>query len=530
MICDTDGIAAIILAAGYSFQMRDFKPLLRLGDFTAVEHAVRCFFQAGLRDVRVVAGYRALDVIDALKHYDVRIILNSRYNEGMYSSVQEGIKTLETEVQAFFILPADNPLVRTSTVHKILDRYHSAGKPGILYPVFDGRRGHPKLISAKYINTILHASHPDGLRGLLNNLEPDAVDVEVADEAVRLDINTQEDHRTLLNYLNNRTVPTLDLCRQIFHATKANLQLQAHCYIVAGLALALTNHLNKAGAFLDVDTVLAGALLHDIVSCHTEHDLVNSLLLANMSYPQVAEVTTVNPGKVLSENKPLSESDVVFLADKLVINQQIISISEYFTKLLGQQGRDRKARRAILRKQKQAELIKKKLETKIGFPIETIKLLDSVAPNIELPDSTKAVNRPPEYRHNGLQELPGKATYGFKTYSKFWLEKNGLVFSEALFNILTHIDSSGSIAQAARELGLSYRLTWGKIKAAESRWGIPLINTRLSDDRGGRTRLTAQAQELLSKYHLMQHEFDRLGQELTTNSAARPSIFDMLKA
>lgn len=514
MICDTDGIAAIILAAGYSFQMREFKPLLKLGDFTAVEHAVRCFFQAGIYDVRVVVGYRALDVIDALKHYDVRIIVNNHFNEGMYSSVQEGVKTLEAEVETFFILPADNPLVRASTVNKILARYHAAGKPGIIYPAINGLRGHPKLISAKYINTIVNTSYPDGLKGLLKNFEHDAVAVEVTDVAVRLDMNTQEEHRFLVNHLNNRAAITFDSCCQILQTFRVNQYSQAHCYLVAGLALALTNHLNKAGAFLDVDTVLAGALLHDVVRCHKHRALANSLLLADMSYPQVAEIAAVNSGKNISKSKPLSESDVIFLADKMVMNQQIISINEYFTTMLEKHGRDRNTRRAILRKRKQAELIKKKVEKKIGLPIDTIKLKDSIKPNTELPNNTKEASRPTEHKHTRLQNLSNQANSASNTGSKLWLEKNGIVFDEVLYTILTHIDFSGSIAQAARELGMSYRAALGKIKTVEDSWRILLLHTEV----GGGSRLTPLAQELLHKFRSVKHEIDHLTLELNMKS------------
>ncbi|HBC92804.1 MAG TPA: hypothetical protein DCZ10_07835, partial [Pelotomaculum sp.] len=451
---------------------------------------------------------------DALKHYDVRIIVNNHFNEGMYSSVQEGVKTLEAEVETFFILPADNPLVRASTVNKILARYHSAGKPGIIYPAINGLRGHPKLISAKYINTIVNTSYPDGLKGLLKNFEHDAVAVEVTDVAVRLDMNTQEEHRFLVNHLNNRAAITFDLCCQILQTIRVNQYSQAHCYLVAGLALALTNHLNKAGAFLDVDTVLAGALLHDVVRCHKHRALANSLLLADMSYPQVAEIAAVNSGKNISKSKPLSESDVIFLADKMVMNQQIISINEYFTTMLEKHVRDRKTRRAILRKRKQAELIKKKVEKKIGLPIDTIKLKDSIKPNTELPDNTKEASRPTEHKYTRLQNLSNKANSGSNTGSKLWLEKNGIVFDEVLYTILTYIDFSGSIAQAARELGMSYRSALGKIKTVEDSWRILLLHTEV----GGGARLTPLAQELLHKFRSVKHEIDHLTLELNMKS------------
>jgi len=60
-------IAAIILAAGFSSRMGEFKPLLPLGEMTIIERAVRLFEQAGTEDIRVVVGYRANDLIPLLQ-------------------------------------------------------------------------------------------------------------------------------------------------------------------------------------------------------------------------------------------------------------------------------------------------------------------------------------------------------------------------------------------------------------------------------------------------------------------------------
>jgi len=107
---------------------------------------------------------------------------------------------------------------------------------------------------------------------------------------------------------------------------------------------------------------------------------------------------------------------------------------------------------------------------------------------------------------------------------KIWLEKDGAVFGESLYNILMCINSSSSIAQAARKMGMSYRLVWGKIRAAENNWGIPLVLTQVGGEMGGGTSLTPQAKELLRKYHSIKHKFDQLNQEINNNSFWEISI------
>ncbi|MBP7737685.1 MAG: nucleotidyltransferase family protein [Spirochaetes bacterium] len=205
-----DHAATIVLAAGYSSRTGGaFKPLLKLGDRTVVERAVASHLDAGMRDVRVVVGYRADDVIDAVRHLGVRIVRNRNFDQGMFSSVQAGTATLEPGVQAFFIMPVDIPLVDPATIRAILEN-HERNHSGITYPVYRGTKGHPPLISRRYIPEIMNTHAPNGLRGILNSYADEAIGVEVDDEGILLDIDTVEDYRRLLAYGSRDDIPNHD--------------------------------------------------------------------------------------------------------------------------------------------------------------------------------------------------------------------------------------------------------------------------------------------------------------------------------
>jgi molybdate transport system regulatory protein len=62
--------------------------------------------------------------------------------------------------------------------------------------------------------------------------------------------------------------------------------------------------------------------------------------------------------------------------------------------------------------------------------------------------------------------------------------------------ILESIDRTGSINQTARELNMSYKTAWSKIKSTEKNLGKPLL---LSDRKNG-TRLTEEGRHLLARY------------------------------
>jgi CTP:molybdopterin cytidylyltransferase MocA len=134
---------------------------------------------------------------------DVKVVVNTQFEAGMYSSVQAGVRKLGVEVEAFFLLPVDHPLVAAATVKRMVDYYAFSGK-GILYPTFHGRRGHPPLISVRYAHGILQNSGPQGLRGLLSLYVHDTFNVSVEDEAVLLDMDVPDDYQSLLHYLADK--------------------------------------------------------------------------------------------------------------------------------------------------------------------------------------------------------------------------------------------------------------------------------------------------------------------------------------
>ena len=91
--------------------------------------------------------------------------------------------------------------------------------------------------------------------------------------------------------------------------------------------------------------------------------------------------------------------------------------------------------------------------------------------------------------------------------SKFWIEdeKGGPVFGHGRQQILEKIGELGSIRAAAKDLKMSYRAVWGKIKTAEERLGIKLIETFPGGGKNRGARLTPEAKELLLRFRQL-HE------------------------
>lgn len=90
--------------------------------------------------------------------------------------------------------------------------------------------------------------------------------------------------------------------------------------------------------------------------------------------------------------------------------------------------------------------------------------------------------------------------------SKIWIEdENGdMVFGSGRLRILKAVREHGSILAAAKELHMSYRAVWGKIKATEERLGQSLLTRRAGGAQGGGSELTPLGKALLERFDQLQ--------------------------
>lgn len=186
-------IGAIILAAGSSTRMGEFKPLLSIGPKTLLGHAVSLFQNTGIEDIVVVTGHQSEDLTQELNRYPCRSVLNAKFSDGMFSSIQLGVKTLAAASDAFFLLPVDIPLVRQDTIHRLLEAMSQDPHSLVFYPEYRARRGHPPLIRYDLAGAILSHDDQGGLRALFKRYRQRSRNVLVYDPYILVDVDTQND-------------------------------------------------------------------------------------------------------------------------------------------------------------------------------------------------------------------------------------------------------------------------------------------------------------------------------------------------
>ena len=95
---------------------------------------------------------------------------------------------------------------------------------------------------------------------------------------------------------------------------------------------------------------------------------------------------------------------------------------------------------------------------------------------------------------------------------RIWLEKEGdLVFGSGRRDLLRMIRDLGSLHKAAKELAMSYRAAWGKIRNTEQSLGWNLVKVV---GKRKHMALTPDAEDFLERFIRFEKEADELVRDL----------------
>jgi molybdenum cofactor cytidylyltransferase len=167
------------------------KLLLPFRDGTVVGSLIRALREGGVSEIFLVIapGDETLRAWGA--EAGVRIAVNPDPERGMLSTILEGI-AVAGDKETLVVCPADLPALLPSTVRTVL-----AQQSPLALPSYQGRRGHPLVISPELIPEIRTLHLNVGLRELLDR-HPDSLRVvEVDDPGCVRDVDTPEDYQAL---------------------------------------------------------------------------------------------------------------------------------------------------------------------------------------------------------------------------------------------------------------------------------------------------------------------------------------------
>ncbi len=120
-------------------------------------------------------------------------------------------------------------------------------------------------------------------------------------------------------------------CLCLMDERKVPERVQRHCIKVAWVALKIAHALNARGFGLDCQAVESAALLHDIARGSPRHAQEGARFLRAIGQLDLAEIVAQHMTLESQEDGRISETSVVYLADKLVCEDVVVTLEERFS-------------------------------------------------------------------------------------------------------------------------------------------------------------------------------------------------------
>ncbi len=107
----------------------------------------------------------------------------------------------------------------------------------------------------------------------------------------------------------------------------------------------------------------------------------------------------------------------------------------------------------------------------------------------------------------------------FKVKSRIWIEsETGVFLGEGRVRLLKAIDSCGSISEAAKTLGISYKKSWKLVKSMNESSTQQMVVKTKGGSGGGKSELTDYARKTIAFFdELNQSCWDVLDSEMDRN-------------
>jgi molybdenum cofactor cytidylyltransferase len=184
----------LVLAAGGSSRLGQPKQLLPLGEGTLLDRTLGTARECALDQLICALGGASEEIRRAVDLDGFDVVENSDYGEGCSSSIAAALGAVDPRCEVLVLLLGDQPGVRPSTVHALLD---GRGSSALAVCRYDDGRGHP-FAFARGLFDELGAMHGDkAVWKLLERHGAEVVEVSVAGPIPR-DVDTWADYEAVL--------------------------------------------------------------------------------------------------------------------------------------------------------------------------------------------------------------------------------------------------------------------------------------------------------------------------------------------
>lgn len=206
---------ALIPAAGFSKRMGTPKLALSLGSRCVLERVIDALRESKHDAILVVLGPHVADLaVKATAAGGVALVLDEA-TSSMRATIMAGLNAMESRWRPdagdwLTLVPADHPLLNSHVVEQMRLGASRRSDAGIVVPTHAGRRGHPVLISWRFVPGLSEFPADRGVNEYLRQFPGETLETPVDSPDILLDLDTPEDFNAVskrFKLLPSGTVP-----------------------------------------------------------------------------------------------------------------------------------------------------------------------------------------------------------------------------------------------------------------------------------------------------------------------------------
>lgn len=196
-------MAMVILAAGASKRMKTIKQLLPWKNTTLLGNVIEQGLHSNVDAIYVVLGANSAKIKDKISNYEIQIIENKNWEQGIGSSIASAInyfKQQNIQYNSVLITLADQPLIDANYYNQLIN-YHLKSNNKIIASNINNKPSVPAIFDAFYFNQLSQLNQDKGAKRLI---ESNPNDVYMLNQNANLvDVDTLETYNAIFIKFGN---------------------------------------------------------------------------------------------------------------------------------------------------------------------------------------------------------------------------------------------------------------------------------------------------------------------------------------
>ncbi len=157
-----------------------------------LHHVMGSIRGSAVTDTVVVLGYEADKVKSSLSGYKIKSVYNAKYQTGLSSSIQAGIKAVNTSVDGVIVVLGDMPGITGEILDILIQHFNPEEGAEICIPTCKNQPGNPVLWSKRFFPELCRIEGDVGGRALIHEYPEAVVQCPVKTDVIHQDVNTRE--------------------------------------------------------------------------------------------------------------------------------------------------------------------------------------------------------------------------------------------------------------------------------------------------------------------------------------------------